>query len=61
MNGTTPAAEDGLPNATDSFSAVNVGRISQVIVDQIRQLIRQGQLSADDRLPPSENSASASG
>jgi hypothetical protein len=42
MKGTAPATEDGLPNGTDLFSAVSVGRISRVIVDQIRQLIRQG-------------------
>jgi GntR family transcriptional regulator, transcriptional repressor for pyruvate dehydrogenase complex len=35
----------------DLFSAVSVGRVSQVIVDQIRQLIRQGRLRAGDRLP----------
>jgi DNA-binding FadR family transcriptional regulator len=33
------------------FSPVSVGRISEVIVDQIRLLIRQGQLKPGDRLP----------
>ena len=33
------------------FSRVNAGRISSMIVDQIRLLIRDGQLSAGDRLP----------
>jgi len=41
---------DNAPGA-DLFSAVSVGRVSQVIVDQIRQLIRQGRLKAGDRLP----------
>ena len=40
----------GAPGA-DLFSAVSVGRVSQVIVDQIRALIRQGRLKAGDRLP----------
>ncbi|GAB4079082.1 FadR family transcriptional regulator [Modestobacter muralis] len=35
----------------DLLSRVSVGRISEVIVDQIRVLIRQGQLAAGDRLP----------
>ncbi|MDK3255400.1 FadR/GntR family transcriptional regulator [Blastococcus capsensis] len=35
----------------DLLSRVSVGRISEVIVDQIRVLIRQGQLTAGDRLP----------
>jgi DNA-binding FadR family transcriptional regulator len=33
------------------FSRVTVGRISEVIVDQIRLLMRQGQLKPGDRLP----------
>jgi DNA-binding FadR family transcriptional regulator len=33
------------------FSKVNVGRISEVIVEQIRLLMRQGQLKPGDRLP----------
>lgn len=36
----------------DLFSAVSVGRVSQVIVEQIRALIRQGRLNPGDRLPP---------
>jgi DNA-binding FadR family transcriptional regulator len=41
-----PAAE-----SVDLFSAVSVGRVSQVIVDQIRALIRSGRLKSGDRLP----------
>jgi GntR family transcriptional repressor for pyruvate dehydrogenase complex len=37
--------------STDMFRPVNAGRISSMIVDQIRVLIRDGQLSAGDRLP----------
>lgn len=33
------------------FSPVSTGRISEVIVEQIRQLMRQGQLKPGDRLP----------
>ena len=39
-------AEPGL------FSRVSVGRISEIIVEQIRLLMRQGQLKPGDRLPP---------
>jgi GntR family transcriptional repressor for pyruvate dehydrogenase complex len=35
----------------DLLSRVSIGRISEVIVDQVRLLIRQGQLAAGDRLP----------
>lgn len=35
----------------DLLTRVSVGRISEVIVEQIRLLIRQGELSAGDRLP----------
>src|SRR6478609_9845630 len=50
------AAEGFLPNSPGTqsgelFSRVNVGRISGLIVDQVRSLIREGQLSAGDRLP----------
>jgi GntR family transcriptional regulator, transcriptional repressor for pyruvate dehydrogenase complex len=44
-SGSSPA-EPGL------FSRVSVGRISEVIVEQIRLLMRQGQLKPGDRLPP---------
>src|SRR6201985_765690 len=37
--------------APDMFSPVNVDRVSQVIVDQIRLLIRDGRLQLGDRLP----------
>jgi DNA-binding FadR family transcriptional regulator len=33
------------------FSRINAGRISGLIVDQVRLLIRDGQLAAGDRLP----------
>jgi len=42
----TPPAEPEL------FSRVSLGRISEVIVEQIRLLMRQGQLKPGDRLPP---------
>lgn len=35
----------------DLFSPVSVGRVSQVIVDQVRLLLRQGRLLPGDRLP----------
>jgi GntR family transcriptional repressor for pyruvate dehydrogenase complex len=46
-SGPAAAADD----KGDLLSRVSIGRISEVIVDQIRLLIRQGQLSAGDRLP----------
>lgn len=42
----SPAAEPGL------FSKVSVGRMSEVIVDKIRELMREGQLRPGNRLPP---------
>jgi GntR family transcriptional repressor for pyruvate dehydrogenase complex len=39
------------PESAQLFSAVSVGRVSQVIVEQIRTLIRQGRLRPGDRLP----------
>lgn len=39
------------PQALDMFSPVSVGRVSQVIVDQIKLLIRDGRLQPGDRLP----------
>jgi GntR family transcriptional repressor for pyruvate dehydrogenase complex len=36
---------------TEMFSRVNVDRVSQVIVDQIKVLIRDGRLKPGDRLP----------
>jgi|SRR5215472_13120392 len=41
-----PPAESGI------FRPVSIGRISEVIVEQIRVLMRQGQLKPGDRLPP---------
>ena len=51
---TTGPASAGVPaegGTGDLFSRVSVGRISEVIVDQVRMLIRQGDLAAGDRLP----------
>ncbi|MCW2683779.1 MAG: DNA-binding transcriptional regulator, FadR family [Blastococcus sp.] len=43
---------DGLPLSTaDLFQPVAVGRISQAIVEQVRSLIRTGELEVGDRLP----------
>lgn len=39
------------PATADLFSRVSAGRISEVIVEQIRLLMRQGQLKPGDRLP----------
>jgi DNA-binding FadR family transcriptional regulator len=39
------------PHEPDMFSPVNVDRVSQVIVDQIKALIRDGRLLPGDRLP----------
>src|ERR1700684_3677403 len=36
---------------SDIFSPVSMGRISEVIVEQVRQLMRSGQLKLGDRLP----------
>jgi GntR family transcriptional repressor for pyruvate dehydrogenase complex len=46
-----PGTAAAVPTGTDLFSAVSVGRVSEVIVEQIRQLIRQGRLRPGDRLP----------
>lgn len=46
-----PASEVSGPSAPDLFSRVNVGRVSQVIVDQIKVLLRDGKLKPGDRLP----------
>lgn len=39
------------PSPDDLFSPVIAGRISGMIVDQVRELIRQGRIVAGDRLP----------
>jgi DNA-binding FadR family transcriptional regulator len=39
------------PAGTELFNPVSLGRVSQVIVDQIRLLIHQGRLTPGDRLP----------
>src|SRR5580704_9659767 len=52
--GTAPTGEGDAPPPTgpELFSRVSVGRISEIIVEQIRLLMRQGQLKPGDRLPP---------
>jgi GntR family transcriptional regulator, transcriptional repressor for pyruvate dehydrogenase complex len=49
-----PTGKEGAssPAEPELFSRVSVGRISEIIVDQIRLLMRQGQLKPGDRLPP---------
>jgi DNA-binding FadR family transcriptional regulator len=52
--GTSDAAEDPAASRlarANLFDKVSVGRISETIVDQIRQLMRTGQLRPGDRLP----------
>ena len=53
--GTIPPAGTGGASggaaAAGLFSRINPGRISAIIVDQIRLLMRQGQLQPGDRLP----------
>ncbi len=39
------------PPSGELFSRLNVGRISGMIVDQVRLLVRSGQLAPGDRLP----------
>ena len=52
--GTAPTGEGDVspPTGPELFSRVSVGRISEIIVEQIRLLMRQGQLKPGDRLPP---------
>lgn len=45
------SASNGEPPGGEMFSPVNVNRVSQVIVDQIKLLIRDGKLQPGDRLP----------
>src|ERR1700743_1352915 len=40
------------PAESELFNRVSLGRISEVIVEQIRLLMRQGQLKPGDRLAP---------
>lgn len=49
--GTMNIGEGAAPAAAKLFNRVTVGRISEVIVEQIRMLMRQGQLKPGDRLP----------
>lgn len=46
-----PSTGGAVGSKGDLLTRVSIGRISEVIVDQVRLLIRQGQLSAGDRLP----------
>jgi GntR family transcriptional repressor for pyruvate dehydrogenase complex len=49
---TSPGPGDGdFPATDDMFSRVSVDRASQVIVEQIRLLVRNGRLKPGDRLP----------
>ena len=43
--------EGSSASGTDLFRPVNVDRVSQVIVDQIKVLLREGKLTIGDRLP----------
>jgi GntR family transcriptional regulator, transcriptional repressor for pyruvate dehydrogenase complex len=45
------ARPPGNRSTADLFSPVSVGRVSEVIVEQIRVLIREGKLVPGDRLP----------
>lgn len=47
-----PSPAEPAPPKPALFSRVSVGRISEIIVEQIRLLMRQGQLKPGDRLPP---------
>jgi GntR family transcriptional repressor for pyruvate dehydrogenase complex len=52
------SASGGAPgdrSTADLFSPVSVGRISEVIVEQMRILIREGKLVPGDRLPSERN------
>jgi GntR family transcriptional regulator, transcriptional repressor for pyruvate dehydrogenase complex len=51
---TVQAREAAVPSPAEPglFNRVSVGRISEIIVEQIRLLMRQGQLKPGDRLPP---------
>ncbi|GLZ07827.1 GntR family transcriptional regulator [Actinomadura sp. NBRC 104412] len=46
-----PPEASGGKSTEDLFSPVSVGRISEVIVEQMRMLIREGKLVPGDRLP----------
>ncbi len=48
----SPPVQVPEPAQAGLFSRVSVGRISEIIVEQIRLLMRQGQLKPGDRLPP---------
>ncbi len=52
--GAMPTGTEGAssPAEPELFSRVSVGRISEIIVEQMRLLMRQGQLKPGDRLPP---------
>lgn len=46
-----PTTSSGRSGRSEMFRPVNVDRVSQVIVDQIKLLIRDGRLMPGDRLP----------
>ena len=49
--GTPRSSELPATSSRELFSRVNVGRISGLIVDQVRLLLKDGQLTPGDRLP----------
>ena len=52
-DGTRAGKKDlSAPAEPDLFNRVSAGRISEIIVERIRLLMRQGQLNPGDRLPP---------
>lgn len=51
MSTESQAALPSVGERPEMFSRVNAGRVSNLIVEQIRMLIRDGQLKAGDRLP----------
>lgn len=51
-SGDTPPASDGGTPLRALLRRVNTGRTSELIVEQIRDLIHTGQLNPGDRLPP---------
>lgn len=46
-----PASKPRTPSTPELFTPVSVGRVSQVIVDQVKLLVRDGKLKPGDRLP----------
>lgn len=55
MSTSPPSAPGRAEGVDDMFNRVSVGRISQVIVEQIRRLVREGRLTPGDRLPSEDS------